>query len=107
MDVLPSVVPPDVLLHLPGRLVEIPSYSLRLHRIVVRCDHDLPCGTLLRVVFLTPSGPLSLHGTVRWVRDGEIGIVFGTLAPAQRAELRRILALHGRPDRSGVRRAPS
>jgi len=105
MEPAPSLAPPEALLHLTGRLVEVRSYSLRMHRIVVRCEGELPYGTELRVVFLEPSSPLSIAGTVRWSRDGEMGIYFMPLSPGKNAELARILEAHGRPDRSGVVRA--
>ena len=105
MEPAPSLAPPEVLLHLTGRLLEVRSYSLRMHRIVVRCERELAYGTELRVVFLTPSGPLSIGGTVRWARHGEMGIYFAPPSPGTSAELARIIEAHGPPDRSGVVRA--
>lgn len=106
MVVAPSVVAPDILLHLPGQLLEVRSYTLSLHRAVVRADAPLPVGTELRVVFLNPSGPLSLKGTVRWVREGEMGVYFEALSPAQTADLQRVLRALGVSDQSGMVRAP-
>lgn len=71
---------PVVIVH-EGREIAAQSKNLSSGGMLVEASADVPFGASVRLVATLPpnSHPVDVVATVRWIRDGAIGLQFGSL----------------------------